>query len=319
MSRTGSLTVLAVALATLLLAGCDSGSAGHSATATPSRTHSVAATPSASPSASPTTPVAPTTLPDGSRRLFPGHRIVAFYGAAGAPALGVLGTRSADGIWPRLATQADAYAGHGARILPAYELITYVATGGAGNDHQYAFRIPDSTIASYAAAAKRHHALLILDIQPGRGQFLPDAKTLTRWLELPDVALALDPEWKLHGHQKPDRQIGHTDAGSINAVSAWLDQLTASRRLPQKLLLVHQFTPDMIRQKAAVAARPHIATVFNMDGFGNRADKLVKYRFLAEDTHFPIGMKLFYKADKGIFTAAKATHLHPAPAVVDYE
>jgi hypothetical protein len=308
MPRTGSLTALAVTLAALLLAGCTSGAAGHSN----------AAPPGPSPSAS-GKPATPTTLPDGSRRLFPGHRVVAFYGEAGAPALGVLGTRSADGIWPRLATQAHAYAGHGARILPAYELITYVATGGAGNDHQFAFRIPDSTIASYAAAAKLHHALLILDIQPGRGQFLPDAKTLVPWLRLPDVALALDPEWKLHGHQKPEKQIGHTDARSINAVSAWLDQLTASQRLPQKLLLVHQFTPDMIRQKAAVAARLHVATVFNMDGFGSRANKLVKYRFLAQDKHFPIGMKLFYKADKHIFTAANAMHLHPAPAVVDYE
>jgi hypothetical protein len=315
----GTLTAAILALAAFLLTGCDSGSTGHTAATTPAASPSAGVAPSPSPSSSSGTPTRPSTLPDGSRRLFPGHRVVAFYGAAGAPTLGVLGTRSANGIWPRLASQAHAYAGHGATVLPAYELITYVATGGAGNDHQYAFRIPDSTIDAYAAAAKRHHALLILDIQPGRGQFLPDAKALTRWLRLPDVALALDPEWKLHGHQKPDRQIGHTDAGSINAVSAWLDQLTVAQRLPQKLLLVHQFTPDMIRDKARVTARKHVATVFNMDGFGNRADKLVKYRFLATDKHFPIGMKLFYQADKHIFTPADTLHLHPAPAVVDYE
>jgi hypothetical protein len=311
---------LVVAFVVAALAGCTSGSGGHSAASTPtvSPTASVGPRPTVAPSSSPA-PTSPTSLPDGSHRLFPGHRVVAFYGAAGAPALGVLGSRSADGIWPRLAAQARAYEGHGAKVLPAYELITYVATGGAGNDGQYAFRIPDSTIERYVAAAERHHALLILDIQPGRGEFLPDAKSLTRWLRLPDVALALDPEWKLHGHQKPDKQIGHTDAASVNAVSAWLDQLTAEQRLPEKLLLVHQFTADMIRDKAKVASRPHIATVFNMDGFGNRADKLVKYRFLAQDKHFPIGMKLFYRADKHMFSPSGALHLHPAPAVVDYE
>jgi hypothetical protein len=301
-----TLTALAAALGATLLAGCTGGSASPSA----------GSTPTAKPTQRAATAAA---LPDGSHQLLPGHRIVAFYGAAGAPTLGVLGTRSAEGIWPRLAAQAKAYDGHGAKVLPAYELITYVATGGAGNDGRYAFRIPDATIDSYAAAAKRHHALLILDIQPGRGQFLPDAQALAKWLRLPDVGLALDPEWQLHGHQKPDKQIGHTDAASVNAVSAWLDQLTASARLPQKLLLIHQFTPDMVRDKSQVESRPHLATVFNMDGFGSRADKLVKYRFLAQDKHFPIGMKLFYQADKHIFTPANAMHLHPAPAVVDYE
>jgi hypothetical protein len=249
----------------------------------------------------------------------PGHRIVAFYGEPGAPTLGVLGSRSADGIWPRLHAQAEAYDVDAEKVLPAYEVITYVATGGAGDDGKYAFRIASSTIDAYAAAAKRHHALLILDIQPGRGEFLPDAQALTRWLKLPDVALALDPEWKLHGDQKPDRQIGHTEAAAINAVSAWLNRLTAEQRLPQKLLLIHQFTADMIRNKSQVVERPHLATVFNMDGFGNRADKLVKYRFLAQDKHFPIGMKLFYQADTHIFTPARTLGLHPAPAVIDYE
>jgi hypothetical protein len=319
---------VAAALGALLLAGCDSGSGGHAASPAPSRTAGSAASPTTSVTASATASATPsptatspalTALPDGTRRLFPGHRVVAFYGEPGASSLGVLGTRSADGIWPRLHDQAQAYDGAGAKVLPAYEVITYVATGGAGTDGSYAFRISDKTIAGYVAAAKRHHALVILDIQPGRGEFLPDAKALVRWLKLPDVALALDPEWKLHGHQKPARQIGHTDAASINAVSAWLNQLTAAHRLPQKLLLIHQFTPDMIRDKSQVLARPHLATVFNMDGFGNRADKLVKYRLLAADKRFPIGLKLFYQADTHIFTPAKTLALHPAPAVVDYE
>jgi hypothetical protein len=319
--RPATWAVVAAAVGALLLAGCDSGSDGHTASTVPSvaptaSTPGAQATPTPTPSA---TPPAPTTLPDGSRRLFPGHRIVAFYGEPGAPTLGVLGTRTANGIWPRLDAQAQAYDVDAEKVLPAYEVITYVATGGAGHDGTYAFRIPDSTIDAYAAAAKRHHALLILDIQPGRGEFLPDAQALTRWLKLPDVALALDPEWKLHGHQKPDQQIGHTEAASINAVSAWLNQLTAAQRLPQKLLLIHQFTPDMIRNKSQVVSRQHLATVFNMDGFGNRADKLVKYRFLAQDKHFPIGMKLFYQSDTHIFTPARTLGLHPAPVVIDYE
>ena len=65
-------------------------------------------------------PPAQTFLPDGSAHLFPGHRVVAYYGAAGVPALGVLGTDSATGIWSRLAAQAHEFDHHGPTVLPAY-------------------------------------------------------------------------------------------------------------------------------------------------------------------------------------------------------
>jgi hypothetical protein len=138
-------------------------------------------------------------------------------------------------------------------------------------------------------------------------------------LERPDIGLALDPEWELHRGERPGQQIGHTYASEINRISAWLDQLTASTKLPQKLLLVHQFTTDMIRDKPAVVARRHLATVFNMDGFGRRADKLSRYRALAGDKRFPLGMKLFYRSDTHMFTPRETAHLSPPPAVIDYE
>ena len=117
----------------------------------------------------------------------------------------------------------------------------------------------------------------------------------------------------------PDRQIGHTDATAINAVSGWLDRLTAAQNLPQKLLLVHQFTPGMVHHKSQVLSRAHLAMVFNMDGFGARAVKLAEYHDLARDRRFPIGLKLFYTSDKHRLTPTEAMRLHPTPAVVDYE
>jgi hypothetical protein len=266
-----------------------------------------------------TLPPAPT-LPDGTRRLFPGHRVVGFYGAAGAPALGVLGTGSPDAVWPRLARQARAYrTPDGPTVLPAYELIAFIATSGSGDHGTYAHRVPDATIARYAAAARRHHALLLLDIQPGRGDFLTDAKTLSRWLRRPDVALALDPEWKLHGNELPNQQVGHTSAWAINRVSRWLETLTAAGRLPQKLLLIHQFTRDMITQRWLVKARPHLAAVFNMDGFGSQAAKLSSYRRVAEHSQLPLGIKIFYHYDVNLFTPRQVLSLHPRPVVVEYQ
>lgn len=305
-TRTVGVVVLALA------AGCAAGSK----TSAPAPTHSHAVpTMSTSPPAPGTTTSATATLPDGSRMLFPGHRIVAYYGAAGAPRLGVLGSGGPEHLWPRLIRQAREYAGHG-KVIPAYELIAYVATNGG---HNAAQRVSDETIRRYAQTVRRHHGLLILDIQPGRGHFLRDAKSLHRWLVRPDVGLALDPEWKLHGDQQPLAQIGHTDASVVNDVSAWLDQLTAAHQLPQKLLLVHQFTAAMVRNKHSVRRRSHLAITFNMDGFGSRTAKLSKYRILARDRRFPVGLKLFYRHDSNLFSPRDVLRLHRVPEVVDYE
>lgn len=265
-------------------------------------------------------PVAPTpTLPDGTRRLFPGHRLVAFYGAAGAPSLGVLGTGSPDEVWPRLRRQARPYRDAPAQVLPTYELITYLATHSRGNQGNYSSRIRNHTIRRYVRAARRHDAMLILDIQPGRGRFIDDAKTLRPFLSLPFVGLALDPEWKLYGDQRPLEQIGHTTARQINHVSRWLNRLTKAELLPQKPLLVHQFTEEMVRDKQDVKSRHRLGLVFNIDGFGSKSAKVSKYREFAKDDRFPLGFKLFYDYDHPMMSPREVLRLRPRPVVVEYQ
>ena len=258
-------------------------------------------------------------LPDGSLTLFPGHRVVAFYGVANAPGLGVLGSDSPERLWPRLSRQAAPYRTKHAEVLPAYELIAFLATGSHGNQGNYSSRLPDQTIDRYARAAKRHHGLLILDIQPGHGQFLSDAKSLRKWLRLPYVGLGLDPEWQLYGNERPLSRIGHTNAYAVNQVSHWLNHLTRVNRLPQKLLLVHEFTDDMVRNRSALRTRAHLALVFNVDGFGSRGAKVGKYADFARDERFPLGFKLFYDWDIDMMTPRDVLHLFPRPSVVEYE
>jgi hypothetical protein len=271
------------------------------------------------PTAPTTTLAPPLSEPGGGRTLLPNRRIVAFYGAAGVPKLGVLGEAPPDQLWPRLEAQAVAYQQPGTRVLAAYELIAFATQSAPGPDHDYAQRTSDATIEHYLNVVRVHQGLLILDIQPGRGDFLDDAKTLSHWLEQPDVALALDPEWKLDINQLPSRQIGHTTAAALNAVSTWLSQLVASSNLPQKLLLIHQFTNDMVRDKPSVQSAPGLALVFNMDGFGGQEAKLSKYELLTADSRFLLGLKVFYHQDTNPFTPADLLTLTPAPNVVEYQ
>jgi hypothetical protein len=261
----------------------------------------------------------PSYEPGGGRTLLPNNRVVAFYGAAGNPRLGVLGEAPPEQLWPRLDAQAAAYRQSGTPVVPAYELITYTTQAAPGPANTYSAEITDATIERYLEVVRAHHGLLILDIQPGRAEFLADAQTLEHWLAEPDVALALDPEWKLDAGQLPSKQIGHTTAAAVNAVSAWLSQLVATENLPQKLLLIHQFTPDMVRDKPSVQSPPGVAVVFNMDGYGGQAVKLSKYQLLAEDTRFPLGFKVFYHQDVSPFGPSDLLGFTPTPSVIEYQ
>ena len=157
----------------------------------------------------------------------------------------------------------------------------------------------------YLRAARRAKALLVLDIQPGHADFMDEVKHLDRWLREPDVGLALDPEWHTPGAQ-PGTVIGSVDAAAVNEVSAHLAKIVRVNNLPEKLFVVHQFTPDMIRGKAQVVQRPGLATTMNVDGFGDRANKVAKYReFTHDGTHFRRGFKLFYSEDVGAHAAAQ--------------
>jgi hypothetical protein len=271
-------------------------------------------------STTPPTTVPPTpTEPGGSRRIFPGRRIVAFYGAPGGGGLGVLGSTSPAAAWPALAAQAAPYAEPGTPVLAAFELVTYIAQASPGPDGAYSLRLPAAEIAEYLSVVARHDGMLILDIQPGRGSMLADAEALAPYLAHADVALALDPEWEVAAPDVPGQVIGHTSAAEINAVSRWLDDFTVAHHLPQKLLLIHQFTPQMVLDKAALVGRDHLAIVFNMDGFGAWHNKIGDYQSLASDSRWRLGFKLFYHQDTPLYPPSAVLALTPPPSIVEYE
>ena len=210
-------------------------------------------------------------LPRGGRQIFPRHLVVAHYGTAQTPALGVLGEGSPAQAAARLVRAAAPYAAASGRpVLPAFELIVTIAQRSPGPDGRYSSAIPAAEITSSLAAARKAKALLILDLQPGRADFLDQARQLEPFLAQPDVGLALDPEWTLAAGQLPGRQIGAVDVATVNRVSAWLAALTRERGLPEKLFVVHQFRDFMIRDRAHLVARPGLATVVHIDGFGTQ-------------------------------------------------
>ena len=105
-------------------------------------------------------------------------------------------------------------------------------------------------------AARAAGAYLLLDLQPGRTDFLTDARRYEELLREPDVGLALDPEWRLGPDQRHLEQVGSVDASEVNAVSAWLAGIVREEGLPQKLFVLHQFQLRMVTQPRPARAPP---------------------------------------------------------------
>jgi hypothetical protein len=274
------------------------------------------------------TPAPPVELPRGGTQILPDYRVVAFYGAPrGGEVLGILGAGAPTRMAEQLADQASDYDIPGRPVMPAFQLIATIAHEAPGDDGKYRGRASEADIDAYLAAARQQRAILILDIQPGQADFMDEVRAYERYLREPDVSLALDPEWSMRPGQVPGKVIGSTDASTINEVSAYLAQIVQQDELPQKLLIIHEFTESMIRNRSAIVSRPGLAMVFNVDGFGSVEAKTNKYLDLTSDperpTHVASGFKLFYEEDTRndwrLMTPFEVLDLTPSPDVVVYE
>ncbi len=264
----------------------------------------------------------PPQLPGGGRLIFaePKRRIVAFYGHPHDEALGVLGIGTPEQAGARLERVAARYETSRRPVLPAFELLATIAAAAPGEDGMYRTHTPDRIIRRYLRAARAIDAELILDIQPGRARFLPEAQRLERWLREPDVSLALDPEWHVTAPDLPGQVIGSVDAADVVAVGDWLDALARRHDLPQKVLVVHQFTDGMIKRRELLHPYRSVALVLNTDGFGTAVVKAAKYREFARLSGFAFnGFKLFYVEDTGVMSPRQVLRLRPAPDMVVYE
>ena len=112
----------------------------------------------------------------------------------------------------------------------------------------------------------------------------------------------------------PGQEIGSTDAATVNEVSRYLSDLVRRNDLPQKLLVVHRFTRDMIQNEDQLERDPGVALVVNVDGFGDQPNKISKYREFTRDLRRRYnGFKLFYHEDLNLMSPKQVLRLRPNP------
>jgi hypothetical protein len=261
-------------------------------------------------------------LPRGGVSVIPQNRVIGFYGAPQAPQLGELGIGSPQSAAKRLRRQIKPYKPRSPKpILPVFELLGTIALASPGPDGKYRSRQPDSIIRRYARTARRNDFLLMLDIQPGRSRFMQEVEHLRRWLRKPFVSVALDPEWNVGPNGVPGQEIGSVSARMVNRVTKYLSAIVRKRDLPQKLVVVHQFTDSMIRNKQDLRPRKQVDLVLNADGFGTPEAKISKYEQLTpgKGSGLYAGFKLFYEEDTNLMSPKQVMRLRPRPDFVVYE
>ncbi|MEZ5229599.1 MAG: hypothetical protein R2710_23930 [Acidimicrobiales bacterium] len=268
--------------------------------------------------------LAGTTLPGGGTTLFPDRRIIAFYGSPVTFRLGLLGEQGPQATIDRLAPVVDSYRIGDELLVPGFELIATVADSQAGDDGNYSKELEPEALREWIEVAAANDVYVIIDLQPGRTDFLTQAKTYEEYLRLPNVGLALDPEWRIGPNDVHLVRVGTVDAAEVNTVVDYLVDIVREEKLPQKALVVHQFQTQMVTNRELIRTPPELAVVIHVDGQGPLGTKYGTYDTMLGAPIGPEqdlwwGWKNFLDEDTPMATPEQTNAVTPLPVIVTFQ
>ncbi len=259
---------------------------------------------------------------DESEGPLKNNRIVAYYGHPNSKQMGILGEMEPEDLMKKLKEQTQAYsdADPSRPAIPTIELITTVAQRDPGPKGKYYHVTPEADIDKYVKLAREHNALILLDVQLGTDSVMNQVKLIEKWLKEPHVHLAIDTEFHVGEGEVPGEDLGQVDGNEVQKAVDYLSKLTEENDLPDKFVLVHQFTDKALTNKKAIKPAPNVEVVLNYDGWGLSATKQSLYRkFVRNETSQYGGFKIFYKKDEPVLEPLDVVKLDPSPAVVNYQ
>lgn len=260
--------------------------------------------------------------------VLPFKRIVAYYGNFYSRGMGVLGEYAESVMLAKFAKEIEAWnaADPETPALPAIDYIAIVAQAGPGKDGMYRARMPHTEIDKAVALAEKVDGIVILEVQAGLSDVMTEVRTLEKYLKMPQVHLALDPEFAMRpSGAAPGTRVGTVDAKDVNAAAEYLAGLVRENALPPKVLVVHRYTRAMVTNAAKIVPLPEVQVVMDMDGWGGPSSKYATYEayIRSEPVQFT-GFKLFYKNDvkrpgSRLLTPAEVLKLTPKPSFIQYQ
>ena len=259
--------------------------------------------------------------------ILPFQRIVAYYGNFYSTGMGILGEYAPDRVLAQLASTTAMWtaADPATPAVPAIHYIAVVAQATAGKEGKYILRMPDDQIDNALEMADTIGGIVFLDVQVGKSTLEYELPQLEKYLKMPQVHLAVDPEFSMKFGNRPGTVIGTFDAADINYAAEYIAGLVRENHLPPKVLVVHRFTYDMVTNYKKIQPLPEGQIVMDMDGFGSKAKKYGTYnRVVAPEPVQFTGIKLFYRNDvrppaDGLLSPAEVLKLIPAPIYIQYQ
>lgn len=260
--------------------------------------------------------------------LLPFNRIVAFYGNFYSTHMGILGELPPDEMLKKLQEEVKKWqqADSLTPVIPAIHYIAVTAQGKPGKEKKYILRMPFAQIDKAISIAAKIKAVVFLDVQVGQSTVEHEIPMLEHYLEMPNVHLAIDPEFSMKTGKVPGSIIGTFSAADINFVSGYLAGIVKKYNLPPKVLVVHRFTKGMVTEYKKIKLQPEVQMVMDMDGWGFPAKKVNSYKLavVSEPVQFT-GFKLFYKNDiktkpwTKMMTPEQVLKLYPKPVYIQYQ
>lgn len=259
--------------------------------------------------------------------ILPFNRVIAYYGNFYSKKMGVLGEYPPQQVLSMLMNEVKKWriADPTTPVIPAIEYIAVTAQNSPQSDGKYRLRMPKSQIEKAINIAGQVRGLVFLDVQVGLSSLRTEIPLLEPYLRLPQVGLAIDPEFSMKNGKAPGSRIGTFDATDINYASRYLASVVNQYHLPPKILVVHRFTEAMVTNYKKIIPLPEVQIVMDMDGWGSPARKIRAYQDVVyeEPVQFT-GVKLFYKNDirppsSHILTPLELLKLKPIPIYIQYQ
>ncbi|MEM7132132.1 MAG: hypothetical protein AAF702_37850 [Chloroflexota bacterium] len=238
-----------------------------------------------------------------------------YYGRPNIGVMGILGEYDINTLVRLLRTKANEYDdanGAGISVMPAFHLVYGMATRAPGVRGDYLNFLSDETVMEYIERAEEEGFAVILDIQIGGLTPVASMRYGFPYLKYPNVHLAVDPEFALvHPDQAvPGNPIGYVTAEQVNQVQAAMFQhMIINGIRDRKILLVHQFLDEMIRDKEDLDHSYPIDLTISVDGWGGPGGKISKYNIFVDKSDEFSSFKLFYGWDVPLLTPSQALGL----------
>jgi hypothetical protein len=262
--------------------------------------------------------------------ILPFNRIVAYYGNLSSRKMGALGKWSKDTMIRNLLAEVKKWndADSVTPAIPCLHYIAVTAQGAAGKDGKWRLRMPFKQIDTVLAWAKEINAIVFIDVQIGLSDLQTEIPLFEKYLSMPNVHLAIDPEFAMNGKggKRPGSVIGTMDAKDINWVGDYLVSLVKKNNLPPKIFMIHRFTKGMVPGAKDIKLHSELQIVMDMDGWGPPDLKKGSYRYwINEEPVQFTGFKLFYVNDteksgqKEMMSREEILKMKPKPVYIQYQ